>query len=375
MQGWLERQLHLIDYTVAALARRRWRNLALLLVFSVLVFILASLTLFAGALRGEAVDVLSAAPPLIVQHQLAGRHDTLDEGALQDIAALPGVRHVEGRLWGYYYDSVVKANYTFMARPADEQADGTLSIGSAVARERGLAPGNTISFRSYSGQLFSFRVAAVLPAATELLTGDLVLLSAGDFRRFFAYPASAWTDARVTADDPAAAAAGIAAALPATRQIRRADVLAIYRDLFGWRDGIGFAVLGSVLLAFLILAWDKAAGISAEERREIGILRAVGWEARDVLGIKFWEGLLIALSAFLIGFVAAWLHVFHGDALLFRGALRGWSVLYPEFHLPVRINGGEIALLFAGAVLPYVAMVLMPVWRAARIEPDTVMRA
>ena len=50
------------------------------------------------------------------------------------------------------------------------------------------------------------------------------------------------------------------------------------------------------MLAFAILAWDKASGLSAEEKREIGILKAIGWETGDIIRMKLWESLLIALA-------------------------------------------------------------------------------
>lgn len=378
MRAWLEKQLHLIDFTIAALARRKARSLGLIAVFSALVFVLASLMLFGHALRSEALAVLAGAPEMVVQRQVAGRHDLLAQADIDRLAGLPGVAEVQGRLWGYYYDSVVKANYTLLARPESEVAEGTLTIGNAVARERGLVPGNTISFRSYAGKLFSFKVAAVLPEDSELLSADLVLLAAGDFRRFFDYPAGQYTDALVhpaAAQSGAALAAAIRAAQPELRPIPRAEILAIYARLFGWRDGIGLAVLAGVILAFAILVWEKAAGLPAEERREIGILKAIGWEGGDVIRMKLWEGLLIALAAFLIGFVAAWLHVFRYDAALFAPALRGWSVLYPSFRLSPVVDLRQLATLFLLTVLPYALTVLLPVWRAARTEPDAVMRA
>ena len=62
MRIWLEKQAHLIEFTLASLARRKTKNLGLLAVYTVLVFVLASLALFTHALRTEANYVLAASP-------------------------------------------------------------------------------------------------------------------------------------------------------------------------------------------------------------------------------------------------------------------------------------------------------------------------
>lgn len=377
MRIWLEKQRHLIDFTLAALGRRKTRNLGLLAVYTLLVFVLASLMLFTQSLRTEASYVLASAPEVILQRMVAGRHDLIPPGYLETIGRIRGVQKKEGRLWGYYYDPVVNANYTFMARPSDEVADGQIMVGNTLARERGLAAGNTISFRSYSGKLFSFTVAALLSPDSELLSADLVLVSENDFRKFFAYPAGHYTDIALSVANPQevrTVAAKLSSALPDSRPILREEVLRTYQSLFDWREGIMLTVLAGAILAFAILAWEKAAGLSAEEKREIGILKAIGWETADVIRMKTWEGLLISLTAFLLGFIAAYVHVFHFGAAVFEPVLKGWSVLYPRFTLIPAVDGLQIATLFFFTVFPYTAAVLVPIWRAAITDPDTVMR-
>jgi ABC-type lipoprotein release transport system permease subunit len=378
MHPWIEKQRHLIDFTLAALARRKTRNAGLLVAYTLIVFVLASLMLFANALRSEAAYVLAASPEVILQRMVAGRHDLIPPGYIERIGRLRGVQKIEGRLWGYYYDPVVSANYTFMARPADEVPDGRIMVGATLARERGLAPGNTISFRSYSGKLFTFDVAAVLSPDSELLSADLVLLSERDFRAFFEYPAGHWTDVALAVANPLEVrnvAAKLAAALPDSRPILREEVLRTYESVFDWREGIVLTVLAGAILAFTILAWEKASGLSADERREIGILKAIGWETGDVIRMKLWEGLLVSLTAFLLGFVAAWVHVFHFGAAVFAPVLKGWAILYPRFTLVPAVDGLQVATLFFFTVVPYTAAVLVPIWRAATTDPDAVMRA
>jgi ABC-type lipoprotein release transport system permease subunit len=290
---------------------------------------------------------------------------------------LRGVQKKEARLWGYYYDAVTKANYTFMVPAEDAPVSGEIVVGPALERSRGLAQGNGISFRSYTGKLHTFIVANVLPQATELVSADLVLMSEENFRAFFDYPADHYTDIALTVANPQEVknvAVKLAAALPDARPILRDEVLRTYSSIFDWREGIVLALLSAAILAFGILAWEKASGLSAEEKREIGILKAIGWETGDVIKMKFWEGLLISVTAFLAGFVAAYVHVFHFAAALFEAVLKGWAVLYPRFQLAPHIDGVQVATLAFFTIVPYAAAVLVPIWKAAITDPDSVMR-
>ena len=378
MRPWIARQRYLIDYTLAALARRRSYNLGLLAVYGLLVFMLSSVMLFTHALRQEAARVLAHSPEIVLQHLIAGRHDLIPPGYLDRIGKLRGVSTIEARLWGYYYDPVVQANMTFMVAPDRALGEREIIIGPALARARTLAHGNLISWRAYDGSVHTFTVTDILPYASELMSADLVLLSESSFRAFFNYPDGHFTDIAVSVRNPRevrTVATRLADALPDARPILREEVLRTYASLFDWRQGLVFAIMSGSLLAFAILAWHKAAGLSAEERREIGILKAIGWETGDVLSMKVWEGVLISLSAFIGGYLLAYVHVFHLGGALFRPVLQGWAVLYPSFSLPPEIDALQVFTLFLLTVVPYTAAVLVPGWRAAITDPDTVMRA
>ena len=377
MNAWIEKQKYLIDFTLSSLARRKAKNLGLLLVYALIVFLLASVMLFTHALRQAATQVLAGAPEIVLQRMVAGRHDLIPPGYLERIGHIRGVQQKEGRLWGYYYDPVVKANYTFMVPNHQDIAAGTLFVGAGMARARGLAIGNLISFRSYSGQLFSFTIAGILPSDSELVSADLVLMSEADFLAFFAIAAGHFTDIALSVANPLEVrniASKLAQQFPDARPILRAEILRTYESVFNWREGIVLALASLAILAFAILAWEKASGLSADEKREIGILKAIGWETGDVLKMKFWEGALISQAAFLIGYLAAYLHVFRFSSSLFAPVLKGWAVLYPRFELSPVIDGFQVATLFFFTVFPYAAATLVPIWRAAITDPDAVMR-
>lgn len=313
MNSFLRKQRYLIDFTLASLARRPGKNLGLLLVYTLIVFMLASVMLFTHALRSEAIAVLKNSPEIILQRMVAGRHDLIPADYLAKIGQIRGVLERKGRLWGYFYDPAVKANYTLLVPDEAQPAAGEIRIGAAIAATRGLGLGDFISLRSADNRPFSFKVVGILDAGSQLVNADLMLLSDQSFRDLFSIPQGAYTDLVLRVRNPRELrkiAEKLLLKLPDTRPILRDEVLRTYEAIFSWRQGIVFVLMAGALLAFVIFAWDKASGLSGEERKEIGVLKAIGWETADVIRMKFWEGVAISLVAFLLGYLCAYAHVF-----------------------------------------------------------------
>ncbi|MEW8224095.1 MAG: FtsX-like permease family protein [Candidatus Thiodiazotropha taylori] len=373
----LRKQRYFIDYTLGTMMRHKGKSLGLLSVYTMTIFILASVMLFSHAMRSEAGALLADSPEIVVQRIQAGRSVMVPADYLQRIGKLRGVTEMRGRLWGYYYDPAVKANYTVMASEQDQLTINDIVIGEGIGRTRGLSVGDYLTLRSHEGKAFSFRVSRLLESESELISSDLLLMNPQGYRQLFGIDESLYTDLVLSVRNPREIqniAEKLTRLLPDSRPILRSEILRTYESLFSWRQGVMLILLLGSVLAFVIFAWDKASGLSAEERKEIGILKAVGWETGEVMRMKFWEGVIISLMAFLIGYLAAYLHVFYTSAGLFEPVLKGWSVLYPSFQLTPSVDGLQLATLFFFTVLPYTLATIVPVWRTSITDPDLVMR-
>ena len=73
----IEHHRHILDFTLSSLLRRKGKNGALLSVYTLIVFILASVLFFTHALKREAALVLNEAPEIIVQRTLTGRYQPI----------------------------------------------------------------------------------------------------------------------------------------------------------------------------------------------------------------------------------------------------------------------------------------------------------
>lgn len=377
MNKWIERQRHITDFTLSSLWRRKGKNAILVIVYTAVIFLLASVIFFTSSLKKEAAFVLQDSPELIVQRMMGGRHDVIPVVYVEKIRQITGITAATPRLWGYYYDPIVGANYTVMV-PADATvASGRVVVGAGVSRMLKVWEGDSMEFRASDGKLLSFVIAKTLAAESELVSADLILMSETDFRHLFGMPEGFATDIAVWVKNPKerpTAALKVARIFPDTRQILKEEILRTYEAAFDWRSGMMIVILTSSLFAFLILAWDKASGLGPEEKKEIGILKAIGWETSDVLLMKFWEGIAVSLSALLTGVLLAYAHVYFASAFIFETALKGWSVLYPRFTLTPDIHPFELAVVFFLTVVPYTVMTIVPAWRAATVDPDSMMR-
>jgi ABC-type lipoprotein release transport system permease subunit len=379
MKTFIEKQRNILDFALASLLRRKGKNLALAAVYTLIVFGLGSAMFFTQALKKEAAIILKETPEIIVQKLVAGRHDLIPLSYADKIGKIRGVGAVQARLWGYYYDPGVRANYTLLVPEDYTLAEQSIAVGEGISRVRQVSKGSLLSFiRAHDGRYLHFRVTGVLSQESALLSSDLILISEPDFRRLFGIPGGYATDLTVQVlnkKEIPTIATKITQILPDSRPILRDEILRTYDAVFDWRAGILIVVLMGAALAFLIFAWDKAAGLSGEEKREIGILKAVGWETGDVIQLKFWEGLAVSLSSFLLGVILAYIHIFLASAPLFAPVIKGWSILYPDFRLTPFLSLYQIAILFFFTVVPYTVVTIVPSWRAATIDPDLVMRA
>lgn len=386
----MNRHLRVLDFALFLLARERIRTAAIVAVYSLLVGLVGSLLLFVSALRQEAHRSLSGAPEIVVQRLRGGRLELMPVERAAEIARMRGVSSVTPRTWGYTFDPPSQATLTLWgAEPSplvalrfvdgdwlDPHDPRTCVVGQGVAEARFLGVGDRLPIRGGRDELFAPRVVGVFTAASDLLTHDLVVLPNRELRRILDMPEGTATDLAVRVANPReveTVARKIQERWPDVRVVLREQLLATYEAVFDWRAGVWGAALLGALLAFAILVWDQATGLSAEESRTLGILKAVGWTSREVLALELCKGLLVSTFSLLAGWILAEIHLVWLDGALFAAVLKGWSVLFPSFELrPERTLQVWLPCVLL-TVLPYLAARLIPSWRAAITDPGSLL--
>jgi cell division protein FtsX len=378
MSHGMNRHLRVVRYAVGSL-RRRWRkNAAVIGVYGLTIFALASVVFLTQSLTQESTASLQSSPEILVQRLSAGRHGLSPVADVAAFAQIAGVGAVVPRRWAYY--TVPATGETLLLRAA---ADGRLqereaAAGTEFLRRRGIAVGGVLRLRGHAGEPVELGVAGVAETSSALESAASIAVSEAAFRALSGMPDGQAMDLGLRVRNRrelATIAAKIAENHPAARPIVRDELVRTYTSLFNWRSGLIVAVLLVPVLAFILFAWDKAAGLSPDERREIGILKAVGWESADVILLKCYEALAVSLAAFALGagLAVAALAFPRPSAVL--PALLGWSTLYPAFQPAPALGAYQVATLFFLTVFPYLVATIVPAWRAGTTDPDLVMRS
>ncbi len=116
-----------------------------------------------------------------------------------------------------------------------------------------------------------------------------------------------------------------------------------------------------------------------QKTREIGILKALGANNRQVLWIFLSQSIVVGVLGVGLGFGMAMLALnYRNEFLRFMNRLTGFELLpakiYQISELPASIQGSDIAIICGTAFLTCVLAGLFPAWKASRLQPVEALR-
>ncbi len=380
----------LLAFALGCLWRRRARSIALVTGLALTVTLVAAVLFLTEALRGEAERAQIALPDVVVQRLIAGRPTVVKTDAAKSFADIDSVKSATPRVWGYMFLPALQGNVTIVGvhdiarlpaaaleRGRDlELGKHEMLAGTPLAKALGLLIGDSFGLPS-SRPSPPLRLVGTFGSAVDLYAADVIVCDEDDARAILGLAPDEATDIAIEVKNPEEArvvAGTVLDRMPGARVVEKRTLARVYALAYGRRGGLLFAACIPALIALIVLALDRASGLSPDERREIAILKAVGFSIRDVLSVKMLEALLMATLAAAIGLLCGYGWVFWLGAPGLRGALVGWSVLYPEVKLTPMVDLAELVGIAAATVVPFVGLSIVPAWRSAILEPMDAMR-
>ena len=387
----------LLDYAIRSLMRRFGKSFFIFFILSLLIFVLASVLMIADAIKLELNTTLKTLPQITLQRFIAGKQSDVPLERVEVLLDIEGITAITPRVWGYYYFKPAGVNFSIVGIDAyEEQYSKTLSNLTQhfdiklLEKENGMIIGEGVKKilrENYYTDFFNFitsegkwqrvYIAGVFHSDLALESNDLILLPKKLAYAIFGMDEHKATDIIVKVaniKEIATIVQKINERYPDMRAITQDDIRVSYQNIFDYKSGFFLALFSICAFAFFIIIYDKTSGLSSEEKKEIGILKAIGWSSDDILKEKFYESFTLSLSAFLLGVTGSLFYVYALQAPLLRNLFMGYSALKPSFALPFSLDVSMLVLLFLLSVPIYIAATLIPAWRASTLDADEVMR-
>ncbi|TLP36902.1 ABC transporter permease [Arcobacter arenosus] len=389
--------LYLIEFAINSLLRQKFKNIFILMVLIFLTSLLASIFFISNSIKHELNSTLRTLPQITIQKLKAGRHYDMNLSDVDEILNIAGVSDAIPRVWGYYYFANMGTNFSIIGIDEFEnqykqtlvKATKTNDFTKALD-ENSMIVGEGVKKaleENYYKEYFNFikpdgtfkkvNIGGVFKASTNLESNDTILLPKQIALEIFGMEEDKITDIVVKVANPEeipTVASKIQIIFPDARVITNKDLEISYQNIFDYKSGIFLALFVVSIFTFFIIVYDKASGMSSEEKREIGVLKALGWKIEDVLKEKFYESFIISFLGYIIGILTALSFVYIFNAPLLNNIFTGYSELKTDFELPFIIDYNTLFLIFFLTVPIYIASTIIPSWRSATIETDKVLR-
>jgi ABC-type lipoprotein release transport system permease subunit len=385
--------LHLIEYAINSILRAKTKNIFITIIFTLLVFLLSSIFFISNSIKYELNQTINSLPQIIVQNIKGGKSYDIPVSVADKLLDIKGVSDAIARVWGYYYFKKAGVNFSLVGinsyetqykKNFDDIVDTfdlhTNSMVVGVGVKKILEDNyyqDYFNFIKPNGEFKKLKIAGIFKEATQLESNDLIIMSQDNLRDIFDMKNKMATDIVVKVNNPVEIpmiVSKIKLLYPSARIITNEDLKISYQNIFDYKSGIFLTLFIISLFTFFMIIYDKASGLTSEQKKEIGILKAIGWTIDDILKEKFIEGLLISLISYLLGVLLAFIFVYILQAPLLRDIFEGYSILKTNFVLPFVLDFQTIFLVFFLSVPIYIFATIIPSWKIATLDADEAIR-
>jgi ABC-type lipoprotein release transport system permease subunit len=382
----------------------RTRSVAIVTALILSTFLLGSAEFIREGVMTDLNASVDEGPDLVVQRLWGGRQAPVPLEWKENLSAIQGVRLATPRVWGYIdvgggglltvmgvnaseYGTIVGTTGTEIVeegRFLNETdryrmvvGEGILEIMRTSFAGVNVGIGSSLSLIAQNGSLIEFEIIGVFSSSTRIYSNDMILTDLGSARQVLGLDASSCTDYALWGDygeDLNSIAFRIDTQIAEARVMTRDAIVDAMLVTYGGRGGIVALLWAVLLITVILLAFTVSASGSDEARKEVGLLKALGYDTVDVLEIRMFESFTLGMLGASLGVSSAIVFDFILGAPILSGYLLGWSLLLLNGGLPLAISVPTIFTLYVVAIVPILVATVIPAWRNAITEPDIVLR-
>jgi len=389
----LNKHLNLLFTAVGNIIRNKIRSLVLILCLIAVLFPFITALSISEGIKFQSLISVEEGADIYVTSDYFGSNAPISLDYLEGFRKMDGVTKVYPRIVGRTYfvnrlativgilpENIPKSIHLAQGEMFREK--GEVIIGKGLAKEFLLQPGVRFSLSVNPSKLF--RVTGFFDAEASIWSANLILMSFEDAMEFFQmrgkatdiliYTRPGYATKLAEKIQETTGPSNLDRSEPPLRVQDKTLVKRYFQRGFNYKAGV-FTALYTVAFALAIPALLIVSGFGQTERRkEIGVIKATGWQTQEVMEMVALENLILSLTSAPLAILSAmaWLKWFNG-AFIAQFFIAEIGLMAP-FPVPSRFLPLPCFLAFLFAIVLTMVGSLYSTWKTSAIPPVEAMR-
>ena len=378
------------------LFKQKTKHIGVVIISVIIIFLLSSVLFISSSLQKTLLDTVKTQSDFTVSRVQAGKTVNTPTEWIDTILEIHGISKVAPRVYGRYFFAPREKSFLIVGVDFfDEQSSKSLQtlvkelnlkaflstdsmiIGSGVKHYLSQHYyKNSFTFKTPKGAFKKVNIAHTLSKEANIIANDMIIMPIDLAREIFGLHEDEITDITFNVPNDAEwdnIVAKIHLQFYDVRVVEKREIIKAYENLYNYKGGLFLILYLVAMVTFMLILYQRYAMVYSTERKEIGILRAVGWSIKDILKLKFYETVIIIFISFTLGVVLAYLYVFIGDAPLLSQIFLGGANLSNTVAFTPTIEFGLLGSIFLFYAIPFLGAVLIPAWKVAVTPPKEAM--
>jgi putative ABC transport system permease protein len=372
--------------------------LSIFIMSTLMITALASVLFISSSIQKELKSTLTQQADFTIQRFVAGKVLNTPQSWADEFLNIQGVKSVQERVYGtHYYES---KEHHFMIVGIDffdeqtvsamQSIINTLDVEAFTSKQNMLIGQGVKEFldKRHYFDYYIFRppnrgiekvyIYGVLPQETNILSNDMVLVDKELAKKILGIKEGYATDIVLNVTNPNELNTVYEKLITShfdARVIQKQELQRHYENLFNYKGGIFIVLYTIVLLLFLLIIYQRFSLFKSKERKEIAILRTLGWSINEIIWLQLIQNAIIALSAYMLGVILAFTYVFFLKAPLLKEIFLGYSNLSnAATSFTPSVEAATLFLLFIFFMIPFLLSIIIPLWRLSITETSEIIR-
>lgn len=385
------------NFLFLLLSKHKSKHIAIFIISILIVFLISSVLFISNSLKKEVFSTLDNQSDFIIQKTNNGKIFDTPISWVEDFSSINGVKNVQQRVYGLYYFMPENVYFTIVGVDLFEENTNknikellsVLNISNFLQNDS-MIIGNGIKkifdkyhyFDSYDFKLLpkqslNVKIFKDLPQEANLVANDLIIMDINLAKKILNINEENSTDIVLNVPNDLEKQ-NIKEQLilkhSNIRILQKESLKKEYENMFNYKGGIFLVLFIVVIFTFILILYQRYSMISSSDKKEIGILKAVGWSIKDIIKLKIIENFIVGFMSFIIGVIIAYIFVFILNAPILKNIFIGFSNVQNDFILNANIEFTTIVTLFLFFIIPFLSAVLIPVWKIAVIDANESMK-